>query len=278
MTLKTIRDGHAGPATLRLVQTAKGFAGLVIIGGERKSLIEGDDAEEVWRKVQAEAGRVNPHFVGYDGARKRFHRYFPDGFTSDFYLGHERTYKLEAKRKLDEAVPLDVAASGESDGIAVLRVYQATNLLSPFEKTKLSAVLRGEDAGEFIRLAAAFAEGDEKSSLAHLKLLLRPYDSGKWTVITYLPFLWKPDEHVFLKPTMIRAFAERVGHPFAHVYRPDLDLEVYHSLQDLALTTRERIADLEPADMIDVQSFMWTAVEYEDGDKPETRGEGDGNL
>ena len=116
---------------------------------------------------------AEPHFVGYDGARKRFHRYFPDGFTSDFYLGHERTYKLDAKRKLDEAVPLDVAASGKGDGIAVLRVYQATNLLSPFEKTKLSAVLRGEDAGKFIRLAAAFAEGDAgKLDGSSLKALL----------------------------------------------------------------------------------------------------------
>ncbi|MEH6718863.1 MAG: hypothetical protein V7704_08290 [Aurantimonas endophytica] len=262
--MKTLREARAGKATVRIVKTAEGYAAIVFDGKERLPLIEGDDADDVWRRAHDAAGQLSPHFVGYDGARKRFHRYFPDGFTSDFYLRHERTYKLEAKRKLDETVPLAAAASGRGDGIAVLRVYQATNLLSPFEKAKLSALLRSEDSDEFIRLAAAFAEGDEKGSLADLKLLLRPYDSGKWTVVTYLPFLWKPDEHVFLKPTMIHAFAERVGHPFAHVYRPDLDIEVYRSLQDLAQTTREKIADLEPVDMIDVQSFMWTAVEYND--------------
>ena len=72
---------------------------------------------------------------------------------------------------------------------------------------------------------------------------------------------------------MIQAFAERVGHPFAHVYRPDLDIEVYRSLQDLAQTTREKIAILAPPDTIHVQSFMWTAVEYDDAGMP-----GDGPI
>jgi len=60
----------------------------------------------------------------------------------------------------------------------------------------------------------------------------------------------------------------RVGHPFADAYKSELDPAVYDSLLDLANTTKQKIADLRPRDMIDVQSFMWTAVEYTEEDKP----------
>ena len=89
--------------------------------------------------------------------------------------------------------------------------------------------------------------------------------------MTFLPFLWKPEEHVFLKPTMISTFAERVGHHFASVYRPDLDTEVYDALLDLAGETRANLADMAPRDMIDIQSFMWTVVEYKYEDKASAR-------
>jgi hypothetical protein len=86
--------------------------------------------------------------------------------------------------------------------------------------------------------------------------------------VTFLPFLWKPKEHVFLKPTMISTFAERVGHRFAKVYRPDLDIDVYDALIDLAVDARTTLSDMAPRDMIDIQSFMWTVVEYKEEDAP----------
>ena len=36
--------------------------------------------------------------------------------------------------------------------------------------------------------------------------------------MTYLPFLWYPEEHIFLKPTTTKDFAQRVGHRFAYDY------------------------------------------------------------
>ncbi|OPH83131.1 hypothetical protein [Nitrobacter vulgaris] len=72
---------------------------------------------------------------------------------------------------------------------------------------------------------------------------------------------------MFLKPTMITAFAERVGHPFANAYKSELDPAVYESLFDLARTTRNKISDLRPRNMTDVQCFMWTSVEYTEDDK-----------
>lgn len=265
--LKTIREATVGKATLRLVQTQKGYSGIVLLNGQRKAVEEGDDADDVWRQIHDAAARSNPHFVGYDGARSRFLHYFSQGFEGADYAGHERAYKLKAKAKLDEVAPLADAATGQGFGEAVLSAYRATNLLSPFEKTRLQPLLRSPEADDFIQAAAAFANGDTKRGLGAMAAVLKRHDNAKWTVVTYLPFLWNPDEHVFLKPTMITSFAERVGHPFAHTYKPELDLAVYESLLDLARTTKEKIADLRPRDMIDIQSFMWTAVEYTEEDK-----------
>jgi hypothetical protein len=265
--VKTLREATVGNATVRLLQTPKGFAAAVFEGGSRKALEEGDDSDDVWRRAQDAAARLNPSFFGYDGARSRFLSFFPSGFEGSDYVERERKYKLDAKHRLDVAAPLDQAAAGSGYGEAVLSSFRATNLLFRIEKTKLQPLLRGPEADHFIQAAAAFANGDIRPALIAMRGLLKPYGSGKWTVVTYLPFLWRPDVHVFLKPTMLCQFAERVGNRFALAYSAELDCQVYEALLDMASETRDRIADLKPLDMIDVQSFMWTAVEYTEADR-----------
>ena len=55
------------------------------------------------------AGKSDPRYFGYAGARNRFLKFFPNGFHSDGYANQERNYKLAAKKKLDDAVPLEDA-------------------------------------------------------------------------------------------------------------------------------------------------------------------------
>jgi hypothetical protein len=93
---------------------------------------------------------------------------------------------------------------------------------------------------------------------------LKPHDNAKWTVVTYLPFLWRPEEHMFLKPEVTKDFAARVGHRFASDYEFRLDVGVYDSLLDLASKTAHELADLQPRDRIDVQSFIWVVGDYKD--------------
>jgi hypothetical protein len=142
-------------------------------------------------------------------ARARFLRFFPNGFHSEGYARQERDYKIAAKKTLDAAAR---AATGSGFGEAILSVFRATNLLSPFEKTRLQDVLRGPAADAFIRAAALFTMRGSKSALLEMERALKPHDSAKWTVATYLPFLWRPEEHMFLKPTATKDFASRVGH------------------------------------------------------------------
>jgi len=155
-----------------------------------------------------------------------------------------------------------VGASGL--GEAILAVFRATNLVSPFEKVRLQDVLRGPAADAFIRAAVRFALGEGKSALLDMERALKPHDSAKWTVATYLPFLWRPEEHMFLKPEVTKDFAARVGHRFASDYEAPLDVAVYESLVGLASKTTVELAELEPRDRIDVQSFIWVVGGYRD--------------
>ena len=144
----------------------------------------------------------------------------------------------------------------------MLSVFRSTNLLSPFEKTRLQDILRGSGADDFIQAAAAFATEGSKDALVRLNAVLKPHDCAKWTVATYLPYLWRPTEHMFLKPRVTKEFAARVGHPFADVYEAGLNFDVYEALLDLVAKTEANISDLAPQDHIDLQSFIWTVGEY----------------
>jgi hypothetical protein len=99
-------------------------------------------------------------------------------------------------------------------------------LLSPFEKMRIRDVLQGPAADTFIRAAARFAMDETRPALLEMARVLKPHDSAKWTVVTYLPFLWLPETHMFLKPEVTKDFAARVGHRFASDYEPRLEIGV----------------------------------------------------
>ena len=260
--MRTIRTVILEKRELRLVEKNGSFIG-VIIGQKsgRELLIEGNDADDVWRRLHDEAGKSNPKYFGFDGARARFLQFFANGFRSEAFAREERDYKVSAKRKLDAAAPLTDAIDGAGFGEVVHSIFGATNLLSPFEKTRMTALLRGPDADSFIRAAARFTIGD-RTALAEMERILRLHENAKWTVVTYLPFLWAPETEMFLKPEVTKDFAARVGHRFASAYKPGLAIQVYETLLDLAQKTRAEIADLEPHDGIDIQSFIWVIGKY----------------
>lgn len=258
---ETVRTERHGKTELRLVVKDGRFHGLA----DGRPCAEGDDAERVWSELHDKAGMHNPKYFGFKDARIRFSRFFPNGFGSVGYRERERDYKVAAKAKLDHAAPLDSAVSGEKLGEALLSVYQATNMLSLFEKARMRDVLRGSHGDAVVAALASFAREPGERSLREIDRVLRPLDSAKWTIATYPAFLWQPERHMFLKPEATKDFAERVGHRFARDYQPRLSFSVYESLLDLVARTEEELADLKPRDRIDIQSFVWVVGDYREG-------------
>jgi len=268
--MKTVLTAKVGDLSLRLVEKDRAFIGLIFAAdNSMKAQIEGDDADEVWRRLHDEAGKANPKYFGFDGARNRFLHWFAGGFQSPSYLRQERAYKVEAKQALDATVPVEKAATGSGYGPALLPRFHI-NLLSPYEQMWVRDALRAPGADDFVRAVARFTLGEGKAALIAMERALKPHRAAKWTIVTLLPFLWRPEQHMFLKPEATKDFASRVGHRFANDYEARLDYGVYESLLDLASKTAAELADLRPRDRIDVQSFIWVVGDYkEESERPQ---------
>lgn len=255
---KTIRTTSIGKRELRLVQKGSDYFGLA----DGKILVQGHDPDEVWKNLHKDVGKADPAYFGYAGARARFLKFFPRAFCSVGYDEAERNYKLAAKQRLDATAPLDRAVSDAGLGEPVLAAFRATNLLSPFEKTRLQDLLRGPSADTCVNAIARFAAEGTEARLREVERVLKPHDCAKWTIATYLPFLWRPEAHMFLKPTVTKDFAARVGHAFGSDYNASVAYPVYQSLLDLVSTTERELSDLTPRDRIDIQSFIWIVGAY----------------
>ncbi len=74
---------------------------------------------------------------------------------------------------------------------------------------------------------------------------------------------------MFLKPTVTLDFAERTGHEFQYIYDANVGRHTYETLLDMAEQTELGIAELNPRDRIDVQTFIFVVGGYRDKDMPE---------
>ena len=209
--------------------------------------------------------------------RRKFLEFFPDGFRDEAYQALERAYKWEAHRQWREMLgpkPFgSLLDAGDYPEIArrALRVESKTNLLFSFEKMALRDALSSPDG------ARAFAEGlhawlhgrggtEEKfRRWAAVVAALPRYQTrvNTWPIVTVFGFLARPDRHIYLKPRVTQAAAEAYGFDFR--YRPGPGWDTYASLLDFAEVVRVDLADLQPRDMIDLQSFIWVAgsAEYD---------------
>jgi hypothetical protein len=201
--------------------------------------------------------------------RRKFLRFFPRGFRDETYVDWERGYKQAAheawQARLDAASFKRLLAAKRFDEIAshAVRIESRTNLLFSFEKMALrDAVKSGAGAEAFATGLYDVLHG--RGSLQHRfeqwiavvgSLPRRQTRVLTWPVLTVFPFIAQPETHVFLKPNVTRAAAREYGVDFEYRARPSWD--TYASLLAFAATVHRDLRDLEPADMIDIQSFVW---------------------
>jgi hypothetical protein len=201
--------------------------------------------------------------------RRRFLRFFPDGFRDERYLSWERDYKAEAHTRWMEQssgrrlAELLAARRYHEIAIEALRIEARTNLLFSFEKMALrDAVRTAPGARRFAEGLHAWLHGRGSmesrfgawcETIAGLPR--RQTRVLTWPVATVFGFLAQPDRHIFLKPNVTRLAAARYGFDFH--YRSHPNWATYSELLSLAATVRVDQRDLGPRDLIDVQSFLW---------------------
>ena len=113
------------------------------------------------------------------------------------------------------------------------------------------------EAAEAICDLLEASDDEVPQRVAALAKLLDPWDAGKWPVVTYFPFLQRPETMPFVKPYAVQQVARALGYdidyhaqPSAATYRRIFGL---HELVKVEMGKH----GLEPRDLIDVQTFLW---------------------
>ena len=210
--------------------------------------------------------------------RRKFLRFFPRGFADPKYYDWERGYKWEAHLRWEEILSKQIhsALIGERNYAEVARravtIESRTNLLFSFEKMALrDAVKSGAGARAFAEGLYEFlyGGGNARSKFEHwcetvASLPRKQTRVLTWPLVTVFGFIALPETHIFLKPMVTRSAAREYGFDFQYRSRPNW--ATYENLLEFARVVEADLSDLEPKDMIDVQSFLWVqgSDEYEE--------------
>jgi hypothetical protein len=232
------------------------------------------------RRKRGQSARIPQTAAASPGAmkcRRKFLRFFPEGFQDETYIDWERDYKWAAharwEERLEQSSFRDLLNRGRFAEIAehAVRVESRTNLLFSFEKMALrDAVKPAAGAEAFARglyefLFGAGADQDRFERWCEVvgSLPRRQTRVLTWPVLTVFGFIAAPDRHIFLKPNVTRLAAREYGFDFVYKSKPAWG--VYESLLRFAAIVRRDLRDLKPRDMIDIQSFIWVqgSDEYE---------------
>lgn len=210
--------------------------------------------------------------------RKKFLRFFPEGFRDETYIDWERGYKWTAheqwNEQLGKAEFRRLLANQEFAEVAAraVRIESRTNLLFSFEKMALrDAVKPAAGAKAFALGLFEFLHANRSPQSRFERwievvgaLPRRQTRVLTWPVVTVFAFLAQPREHFFLKPNVTRLAAREYGFDFQYRSRPNW--ETYRNLLEFANTVARDQRELKPRDMIDIQSFLWVqgSDEYEE--------------
>jgi hypothetical protein len=203
--------------------------------------------------------------------RRKFLRYFPNGFSDETYLDWERGYKQKAHeawtRQLGRAEMDRLILRGDYREVATraVRIESRTNLLFSFEKMALRDAVRtnagAKPFAEGLR-ACLYGRGGRVSRFERWGEMLSSLPRKQtrvhtWPLQTVFGFIASPEREMFLKPNVTRVAAAAYGVDFYYESRPRW--ETYASLLEFAETVRRDQQDLGPRDMIDLQGFIWVA-------------------
>jgi hypothetical protein len=230
--------------------------------GKQVARAEGPSVAQVEADLKSELLQLSNDFVDLPGAINLFRRAFPGGFHSGFYDYYEREYKSKAATYVQWALAKErlkqLVSSNQDAEIAeaAIRSLGQTNLTSHYERIALRNALRKPSVSkEFGRALIELLYIDIGSGIDHLSSILGPENAAKWPVITYFPFLLRPDRDMLLKPDLAQRCAHRLGYELDYDTSPNA--HTYRSYLGVIDHVRDGILSLEPRDNIDVQTFMY---------------------
>ena len=224
----------------------------------------------ITRAVTPRTGRRGrAAFNRADHCRRKFLRFFPDGFQDETYIDWERGYKDKAHQQWQEHLKPGAYSALLRDRAfteiaqRAVRIESRTNLLFSFEKMALRDAIKTRAGAALFAIGLydyLHGPGQPEAKFQRwcetvARLPRRQTRVLTWPIVTVFGFIARPEQHIFLKPTVTRVAAREYGCDFAYISRPNW--QTYASLLRFGEVIRRDLRDLGPRDLIDIQSFIW---------------------
>lgn len=218
--------------------------------------------------------KANSKFLGLTILLNNFLLKFPNGFQDANFLEKEVYNKQNisefAHESLNQAIYNELLAQSAYTEITHLIksiIHKDTfSMIDRFEKIILIESLENKQFQQLFAYALydlLYGDADDfDKNFMEFAHILSDMNAGKWTIMTYFLFIFYPQKHIFLKPTVTQNVAKICE--FNLHYEAVLNIVTYHHVLKFANYLLKNLKELglAPEDMVDVQSFMWVVEKY----------------
>jgi hypothetical protein len=223
------------------LRTERGTIGCVAVPMPRTARKARPSRRTIERPQHAPTRRARPRACpaarrssAVSRCRRKFLRFFPQGFYDENYLAWERDYKWDAHRQwtrlLDRTTFRSLLRDGAFAEIAAraVKIESRTNLIFSFEKMALRDAVRppggarafAQGLYEFVHGTGTMAGKVERWCEVVASLPRKQTRVLTWPVVTVFGFIAQPDAHMFLKPNVTRVAATEYGFDLQYESRP----------------------------------------------------------
>lgn len=170
----------------------------------------------------------------------------------------------DAKQRLSKAGLDECIEAGRYPEVfaRVVEVLAKTDLVSRKQLEIFEGVEVDRDLAVAMRDYLHDVRTGELEPMARLRRDLARFGVRKiaWTALTAPRALLHPDDHMCVRPSMLRAQAKNIMPRHAPGRQPNAD--DYARCLEVAMTVRKQLteADLAPRDLFDVTDFMWATL------------------
>lgn len=211
--------------------------------------------------------------LDFDHLVECFVRFFDGGFESEDFDQREREYKADAATELKDKLGKDAFESLLRDGnyaevCDIAKAILGTNLVFKIEKAKFRDGIKNVTKHEPFAKSLydlLYSSGEMEGRFTRFSDLLSEIGANNWPVATYFQFLASDGKWMFMKPSAMKRMADSLK--IALNYKAQPNWLTYVKLQELAnrvdLELRNR--NLNPRSRVDVQGFIWTSIQIEEG-------------
>ena len=201
---------------------------------------------------------------------ERFMKNYPDGFEDPVFIKSARDANLAGHKFCVNLLGQDELSRliGENDFSGVCdrarHVESSTNLLTKSERKVFHEAIESPACQKLFSLALAellYGDQSEEARFKHFLRTIGILHLNKWQYATLFSFIRHPQQHAYIKPTVIqnvaRAMCWRIN------FKPEPNWKTYEAILRLYRYVRTNLLEegLMPRDLIDVQSFVTAAIQ-----------------